>query len=733
MSARRPAWWQELPLVAFHVVVVLGFSRVYAGSSYLLPLLTVVATAHVGAIACRRLGAPGWVAALVALVGGAVVLSAVLLGETTTWGLPTGATWTAAGDALVDARERFRVVIAPTEVTVGFQLASAVALWAAVWFADTVAWRLGGLVEALGPGASVFGFCAVLGDGDHGIALAAALAAAALAHVGAARVAAAAGSAASGPAARPMRGALARATAAMAVVAVLGGVVLGPRLPGADAEAAVGWRAGRTGDGPRVTVSPLVEINARLVEQSDLQVFEVRSPRRAYWRLTALEQFDGEIWSSTGEFSEASGDLGSQPASIAADTFTQRFQIDALSTIWVPAAYEAVAVRSDDEDLRWDDESGTLIVEAARTTSDGLTYEVESRAPDLSPAVLGQARGEDPRDLEAVYEELPDDFPAQARRLAAEVTAGADTRYGQARALQDWFRTEFTYSLDVAPGHGDDAVVDFLEAREGYCEQFAGTYAAMARSLGIPARVAVGFTPGEVDDDDPGRFSVRGRNAHAWPELWFPQVGWVPFEPTPGRGIPGGERYTGVPEQQEGDAATTPTPTSAPEPTTTTAPPAQDPEASPTTAAAPDGSETVAGAPRDAEGGDDGPGPWPWVAGAGVLAIAGGAAWWRRRSLPGRGATSPVDARWREVVAHLERVTGVAPRPEETAVEHAARVAPVLAAHDPDRAAALDRLAQLVTAARWSPTPLSPDEEDLVEALARQLLTTRAPAAVGAS
>ena len=84
----------------------------------------------------------------------------------------------------------------------------------------------------------------------------------------------------------------------------------------------------------------------------------------------------------------------------------------------------------------------------------------------------------------------------------------------------------------------------FLAQRRRYCEQFAGTYAAFARVLGLPSRVAIGFTPGEQRDD--GRYYVQDKHAHAWPEIYFDRVGWVPFEPTPGRGSPGAERYTGV-------------------------------------------------------------------------------------------------------------------------------------------------------------------------------------------
>ena len=113
-----------------------------------------------------------------------------------------------------------------------------------------------------------------------------------------------------------------------------------------------------------------------------------------------------------GTSTDVSVVLDGEPTVGRGEVFTQQIQIEALSTIWVPAAFEAVAVRAPDDDLRWDPTSSTLIVEAAQTTSDGLTYEVDSRAAELSPAVLGQATGDDPRDLEATYEELPDDFPA---------------------------------------------------------------------------------------------------------------------------------------------------------------------------------------------------------------------------------------------------------------------------------------------------------------------------------
>jgi transglutaminase-like putative cysteine protease len=130
------------------------------------------------------------------------------------------------------------------------------------------------------------------------------------------------------------------------------------------------------------------------------------------------------------------------------------------------------------------------------------------------------------------------------------ITAGVSTRYEQAIALQNWFRG-FAYDLSFSAGHSQSAMVEFVAQRRGYCEQFAGTYAALARVVGLPSRVAVGFTEGEQGAD--GRYYVRGKHAHAWPEIYFEGIGWVPFEPTPGRGNPATPEYTGVPAAQADD------------------------------------------------------------------------------------------------------------------------------------------------------------------------------------
>ncbi|MEZ5228053.1 MAG: transglutaminase-like domain-containing protein [Acidimicrobiales bacterium] len=103
-----------------------------------------------------------------------------------------------------------------------------------------------------------------------------------------------------------------------------------------------------------------------------------------------------------------------------------------------------------------------------------------------------------------------------------------------------------------------DPIEQFLAERIGFCQQFSGTFAAMARSLGIPARVAVGFTWGDPVDGKPNTYRVTGRHAHAWPEVYFEGFGWVAFEPTPGRGAPGAT-HTGLDPRQDSPVEATPT------------------------------------------------------------------------------------------------------------------------------------------------------------------------------
>jgi len=123
---------------------------------------------------------------------------------------------------------------------------------------------------------------------------------------------------------------------------------------------------------------------------------------------------------------------------------------------------------------------------------------------------------------------------ASVRSTAAQVTAGSSDAYDKALDLQQWFTGSangFKYSLDVVPGNSGDALVDFLQNKQGYCEQYASAMAIMLRALNIPTRVVVGFTQGVKEAD--GSYLITSHDAHAWVEVQFVQSGWVRFDPTP--------------------------------------------------------------------------------------------------------------------------------------------------------------------------------------------------------
>jgi len=182
-------------------------------------------------------------------------------------------------------------------------------------------------------------------------------------------------------------------------------------------------------------------------------------------------------------------------------------------------------------DGRWQYDPVRDQVDGAQETVEGQSFSMVVEVPQLTPDDLRDAAVGDPGDPRAL--EVPQtSHAADIRDLAYEVTKDATAPYAQALALQSYLRStaNFTYDTRIPPARTDDPVWDFLESRQGYCVQFATAMTVMARSLGIPARVGVGFLPGRSDD---GTYVVTGRESHAWPELYFQGFGWLRFEPTP--------------------------------------------------------------------------------------------------------------------------------------------------------------------------------------------------------
>ena len=315
-----------------------------------------------------------------------------------------------------DSWSAFNELTAPVPAQSGFLVAAAVAVFFAVFLADWAAFRLWSPVESIIPALTLFVFCTLLGSDQQRMTSAFLFCAASLWFLLAHRVARLETS--SGWLTADIeRGSrwLFRAGAALAAVAVIGGVIVGPRLPTANDGALVDYREGDNG-GPssRVTVSPLVDIRGRLVEQSDVPVFTVTSTQKAYWRLTSLDEFDGEIWRSGGSYGRASGDLeANTPDAVTSERLEQHYEIDRLGALWLPAAFQPVRVDTPGADPRYERNSSTLIVDTKYQSSDQLVYDVVSEVPAPTAEELELAEQTASEDM-APYMELPQGFSARA-------------------------------------------------------------------------------------------------------------------------------------------------------------------------------------------------------------------------------------------------------------------------------------------------------------------------------
>ncbi|HKA85814.1 MAG TPA: DUF3488 and transglutaminase-like domain-containing protein [Acidimicrobiales bacterium] len=551
----------EVALALVTLAAIAGMHRLFDDGSFRGPLILQAIAAHVVVATLRRRRVALLPAAAITAVAAALFITWTRFGDTVGYLFPTGATLTAAGDDLNDAWRVFQDVKAPAPVVNGFIVATAVAIWFLAFVADWAAFRARAAFEALLPATTLFLFAAALGAPGGRVASAAVFAAAALLFVLLHRTLVQEESSTWAASHRDRgRWSLLGTGAALTAVAVVAGAVTGPRLPGAEADAVIDWRHIGDDEPTRVVPSPMVDLRTRLVEQPDAQLFTVRSEEPSYWRLTALDEFDGQMWKSSYGTDGAEGEL---PRSVDSATETesvrQTITVDALGGVWLPAAFEPRSLDAGDVDVGWDEDSSTLIVDRDVPSSDGMTYEVTSALPRWDKEELRQVSDDDqPAEFREKYTALPDTVSPEVRGLAETIVgrAQADAPYDRAMALQSYLRDgNFVYDDDVGPGAGTDALTTFLfRTRRGYCEQFAGAFAALARAVGLPTRVAVGFTWGAQDPEEPTLYRVRGVHAHAWPEVYFHGYGWTPFEPTPGRAPVGSDRWLGLtPAGQQDD------------------------------------------------------------------------------------------------------------------------------------------------------------------------------------
>ncbi len=296
------------------------------------------------------------------------------------------------------------------------------------------------------------------------------------------------------------------------------------------------------GGGDKIQVlNPILKIGENLRRGDNTPVIRY-SGRPTYLRLAGADEFTGDVWqpselSVSRDDNDVEDGLSRAPGLGGAVTTVKRhynIEVFDLAQTWLPLPYPATKVQ--DIDGTWLYDPSTFNVFGENSSTQQLDYEVTALSVRPTPEELRAAS--DPPPSVRRYLKLPRDLDLEIKEMAEQVTATQTTGYDRALALQEWLRDpdEFSYSqtLDssVTDGNGQEAIVGFLRTRQGYCIQFASTMAVMARTLGIPSRVAVGFAAGDQDAD--GDYIVGLHDAHAWPELYFQGTGWVAFEPTPG-------------------------------------------------------------------------------------------------------------------------------------------------------------------------------------------------------
>ncbi|MBB5489245.1 transglutaminase-like putative cysteine protease [Nocardiopsis metallicus] len=375
------------------------------------------------------------------------------------------------------------------------------------------------------------------------------------------------------------------------------------------------------------TTHPLVSLRRDLASSSDRTVLTYRTDSEdpEYLRTFVLDEFDGENWTMspvhTDRDARVSGDLPLPPgwAEESDTSVTTRVSLDsgAPRMEFLPLPYPARTVEVSGD---WYVDPDTLMVFTTDTPSTGFNFVVESA--ENQPDAQDLADAGPPRSLPNDYLRLPNNIDDRVQELTDSLTANADSPYARATALQDFFTGgAFTYDLSppATPGDADPLSHFLLDDRIGYCEQFAGAMALMARQADIPARVAVGYTAGQQVGD--GRWSVAVSDAHAWPELYFEGSGWVRFEPTPASSQ--GQGSATVPDYTSG-ADADPEPVPEPEPTNASSPepsesPTEEPSASPEAGESPEDepAEEVGGT-ADGNTGSDAASWWP--AAVGVVA-----------------------------------------------------------------------------------------------------------------
>ncbi|MFS0886273.1 DUF3488 and DUF4129 domain-containing transglutaminase family protein [Aeromicrobium sp. 179-A 4D2 NHS] len=301
-------------------------------------------------------------------------------------------------------------------------------------------------------------------------------------------------------------------------------------------------------------INPMIELGRNLRQSDGRRVltYTTTSEDGVYLKAAVLRNFDGETWSPSPVITDEATDGTVVADGIATREATTNVRIESLRATYLPVPDPALEIRGLEGQWEWL-RDGSTVRAIEPTTTEDQTYTVVSleREPTADQVRALDKPGDD---LDA-YRALPRRVPPIIERLARAEAGRATNDYDRMVALQDWLRGAFTYSIQAPveqgfDGNGLEAMAEFLVERTGYCVHFASTLAVMGRLLDVPTRVAVGYAPGDnvlSRTTKSTTYALNSDDLHAWTEAYFPDLGWVPFDATPGVG-----EETSFPETAEG-------------------------------------------------------------------------------------------------------------------------------------------------------------------------------------
>ena len=555
-AARWPLALTQLLLV---LVCCAALGPLLRGTAWWWVCAVVASAVLLGSAVFRRLGLPR---AVVPLANTAVLLGALTLlfggGSGLFWLIPTPETVGTFSGLIAAGGESIAQQSTPAEVTVGilFLLAGGTGLIAVLMdlLVVTLRWPAVGAAVALVP-LLVPGF--IIEDGAEIAALVVAAAAFLLllrvdVYVRRVQETRHPPAGPHGPHAywteRPRTVGPMSGSIVVGSLTIVGALILSAVVPAFTVGGLVTARPGGSlfGSG----VSPMINLGQDLRRPKAGPAFHYTSTgtEQPYFTLLTLDEMisldwtvriDGADVQNTVDRIQRPVGLGANVETVEASTSVV---IDGVNSHWLPAPARATSIEGLSGRWYWD--SRTRAIASINANTLGQEYTVSSLEIKPTAEQLRQSSTEFSASLQGNLQ-LPIEPPPIIEETARRVTAETSTNYDAAVALQRYLRSSaFAYDTDAPvedgyDGGGVDVIGEFLEAKRGYCVHFAATMAAMSRSLGIPSRVSLGYLPGVKSQDleqGLGQYIVDSHDLHAWPELYFVGVGWVKFEPTPGRG-----------------------------------------------------------------------------------------------------------------------------------------------------------------------------------------------------